>query len=221
VMSEPLPCLNVGGSGTITFDDTDNNEKVSAGDSITLAVTNCLLDPGIPAANGSLNLAINAVELDSDEMPTALDASATFSSFTVGEYGTFNGAMRLWTKPEGAGDRSRVSYRDTSVTTASGTVVFNFDVYGLGDGVSSTFDLNGGLTIDGHTYSMVSSGVMTALGSSPPASGVLQLRDYAADAAQLTARSATTFDLAFLPAGMTVPTRSLPGLFWSDFLGAP
>lgn len=220
VASETLPCEN-GGSITFTVDDADNNEKLSGGDSVTLSATNCVLETGLPATDGDLGLVINAVELDSDQMPTALDASATFTAFAVDDYGTYDGAMRLWTKPEGANERSRVSYRDTRVTTENGTVVFNFDVYGLGDGVSSTFDLNGGLTIEGQTYSVVSSGVMTAVGTNPPASGLLQLRDFARDAAQLTAKSVTTFDLAFLPVGATVPTASLPGLFWSDYVEAP
>lgn len=220
VESETMTCLN-GGSVTFTIDDADNNRKLSRGDGITLSASNCVLDPGLPAANGTMQLALNEVDLDSDEFPTALDASATFANFSVGAYGTYNGEMRLWTKPEGALERARVSYRNTTVSFAGGSVVFDFDIYGLGDDAGGSFDLNGGIGINGQTYSIVASGVMTSVGTEPPSAGELRLRDAAQDAVRLTARSSSSFDLDFLPSGATAPTAVLPGQLWSNTLGLP
>jgi hypothetical protein len=221
VDSETMPCTNAGGSVTFTINDADNNRKLSRGDGVTLSASNCVLDPGLPAANGSMQLAINEVELDSVDVPTALDASATFANFSVGAYGTYNGEMRLWTKPEGALERARVSYRNTTVSFTGVSVVFDFDIYALGDAAGSSFDLNGGIGINGQTYSMVASGVMTAVGTDPPSAGALQLRDAAQDAVRLTARNSSSFDLDFLPSGASTPTASLTGQLWSNYLGLP
>lgn len=220
VESETMSCIN-GGSVTFTINDADDNRKLSRGDGVTLSASNCVLDPGLPAANGSMQLAINEVELDSDDMPTALDASATFTKFSVGAYGTYDGEMRLWTKPEGTRERARVSYRNTTVTFAADSVVFDFDIYALGDAAGGSFDLNGGIGINGQTYSMVATGVMTAVGTEPPSTGTLHLRDAAQDAVRLTARSASSFDLDFLPSGASAPTAVLPGQLWSNYLGLP
>lgn len=218
---QALPCENIGGSGTVTVDDTDNNRKLGAGDSLTISLNNCVLSVGIPAASGTMQLTLNAVELDADDVPTAIDASAVVTSFSVDGYGSYTGSMRLWAKPEGNLERSRVSYRNTNVTLGGGALVFDFDLYGLGDDTSTSFDLNGGIGIGGQIYSIVSTGVMTATGTNPPSTGATQLRDAAGDAVRLSAASAATFSLDFLPAGATMPTASAPGLLWADYLGAP
>jgi hypothetical protein len=218
IESESVPCLNADGTMLITSNDADDSLTLSAGDTLTIVATNCVVDAGLPAANGRMHMAINAVELDSAQMPTAMDATITLTQFGVGAYGTFDGAMRLWSKPEGGRERSRLSYQGASVTFPAGTVVFNFDILGLFDLTYGTFELQGGLGIGGQTYALATTTVLASGSTNPPDSGVLSLRDAAGDAVRLTARNANSFDLDFLPAGAGTPTASLPGLLWTDYL---
>lgn len=216
--SETLPCMNVGGTMSITSNDADNSQTLSAGDTISIVASNCVVDASLPAANGRLHMAINAIELDSAQLPTAMDASITVTQFGIGAYGSFDGAMRLWSKPEGSRERSRLSYMGTSVSYEAGTVVFDFDILGLFDSTRGSFELQGGLGIGGQTYAIAMTAPLSSGSMNPPDSGVLSLRDAAGDAVRLTARSASSFDLDFLPAGSSTPTASLPGLLWSDYL---
>lgn len=218
ISTETLPCLNAGGSMTFTIDDADQSQTLTAADLITVVANNCVIDDSLPATNGRMALRINAVELDTNQVPVALDASATLTQFNVGGYGSFNGSMRLWSKPEGNRERARVSYQGASVTYAAGTAVFNFDVYGLGDAVSGSFDIQGGIGVGGQTYALATGSVLAGSTTNPPDTGVVSLRDAAGDAVRLTVRNASRFDLDFLPSGSSVPTASLPGLLWSDYL---
>lgn len=216
--TDTLPCLNPGGSLVITSNDADDSLTLSAGDTLTIVATDCVVEAGLPAANGRMHMAINAVELDPAQLPTAMDATLTLTQFGVGAYGLFDGTMRLWSKPEGTRERSRLSYQGTRVGFDAGTVIFDFDIVGLFDGTGGTFELQGGLGIGGQTYALATASVLGASPTSPPDRGVIGLRDAAGDAVRLSARSAGSFDLDFLPAGATVPTASLPGLLWSDYL---
>lgn len=216
--SETVPCLNVDGSMLLTSNDADDSLTLSAGDTITMVADNCIVDAGLPAANGRMHMAINAVELDASQMPTAMDATITLTQFGVGAYGSFDGTMRMWSKPEGTRERSRLSYQGTSVTFPAGTMIFNFDIVGLFDLTSGTFELQGGLGVGGQTYALATATVLSSGSTNPPDSGVLSLRDAAGDAVRLTARNASSFDLDFVPAGAGAPTASLPGLYWSDYL---
>jgi hypothetical protein len=219
IRTETQACLN-GGSISVTGNDADDNNKLTAGDSLTAVLTNCVLDSGLPATSGTLQLTVNAVELDSNSEVSALDASAAVTNFDIVGYGSFTGAMRLWGKLEAGGDRTRVSYRATSVRYAGTPLVFDFDVYGIGD-TTTNFDLNGGIGIDGQTYALLGGDVFSAVESDPPSIGSMRLVDAAGDAIKLTARSASTFDLEFIPAGGGAATATLPGLNWADYLGPP
>jgi hypothetical protein len=216
--TQTVTCIN-GGTVTITV-DAARTDDVSPGDTISVTTNNCQLDSTLPIANGGFSMEINALELSGDTL-TALDVDVTFNSFALVGYGSYSGSGRLWTKNEGAGERIRVSYSDTTVTYGASTLTFDFDLYGLSSATSATFDLNGGLGISGQRYAMVGGDVMSAAAGKPPGAGSLNLRDAAGDTIRLTARSATTFDLDFYPAGATSPTASLPGELWDDFVGAP
>ncbi len=215
------PCENEGGSFTVTFDDADNSTVLSTGDSLTLTVSNCVLDSTTPIANGSVTLKLNGVEINGRNEVTAIDADVTFSNFALAGYGSYSGAARFWTKPQTGGERSRVSFLGTSVTLAGATIVYDFDVYALSTASTNTFEVDGGIGIAGQTYSVVASGSMSGTVLGPPSTGTLRLRDAAGDSVQLSARSALLFDLDFFPSGATAPTASLPGLRWADYLGAP
>jgi len=221
--SQTLPCPDASGSFTgsmtISFVDADNNGKLSNGDGLTLALVDCVVDSGLPEANGSFTMAINIVELDSANDPVAIDVSVTFNSFSMDGLGTFSGSFLFWSRPEGSGERFRISYRSTAVQQGPVPVVYNFDVYGSSSDSGGSFDIGGGITVGGVTFSIVGGDVFSFIGGSPPHLGSLRLVDVAGDAVRLTARSASLFDLDFFPFGALIPGLSLPGLLWSDFGG--
>ena len=221
--SQTLPCPtasgSLSGSLTISLADADNNGKLSNGDGLTLTLHDCVLDSGLPEASGSFTLAINIVELNSAEDPVAIDVTASFNSFAIDGLGTFSGSFQLWSRPEGSGERFRISYRSTAVQQGPLLVYYNFDVYGVGDDNGGSFDINGGIAIGGQTFSIIGSNAFVFIGANPPHAGSLRLVDAAGDALRLTARSSSLLDLDFFPFGALTPLLSLPGLLWSAFGG--
>jgi hypothetical protein len=217
VTTENLPC-EFGGQLTVSFDDADNDNLPSAGDSIGFSAQDCVDDPGLPAANGGFTMRINAVELDAQGEPTALDVSGSFNAFTLAGYGSVDGGFQLWTRQEtAASTRLRVSYRAASVTEASGTVLYDFDIDGLENAAGGSFEISGGLGIAGRTYALSTPVRMQYAAGQAPAVGTVDLRDAAGDKLQLVARSAVNFDLGFAPAGSELWTEALIGLAWADY----
>jgi hypothetical protein len=216
VSNETIACP-FGGSMAISVNDADNDEELSAGDSVTLTAFSCVLEATLPMANGSFAMTVNAVELDANDEPTALDASASFANFMLAGFGSMNGAFRLWTKTEGASERVRINYQALTVTEGSQPVTYDFDAYGVMSGSGGSFDLNGGLRLNGQTYAVVGGDVFSFSGDNPPGLGSVRLLDAAGDALRLSARSASTLDLEFFPAGSTAATTSLLGQLWSSF----
>jgi hypothetical protein len=216
VSTETLPC-GFGGTITVRFDDADNDGNASAGDSIEFTASNCIEDAGLPAASGGFTMSINAVDLDGDE-PVALDVSGSFQNFTLVGYGTLNGSYRLWTRFEtAASTRLRVSYMGATVAERGATVVYDFDIDGLANDQSGSFEISGGIGIGGATYAVSTGSRLQAATGQSPAGGNASFRDAAGDSVRVVPRSATSFDLEFYPAGATVPSVTLTGLFWADY----
>lgn len=216
VSSETIACP-FGGSMTVSVNDADNNQELSAGDNVSITAFSCTLDATLPMANGGFSMTINAIELDANDEPTALDATASFSNFMLAGFGSMNGAFRLWSKVEGASERIRINYQALTVTESGQTVTYDFDAYGLMSEAGGSFDLNGGLRLNGQTYSVLGGDVFSFSVDNPPGFGSVRLTDAAGDAMRLTARSASTLDLEFFPAGSATATASLLGQLWSSF----
>lgn len=218
VSTDVVPC-SFGGSITVRFDDADNDGNVSAADSIEFTAANCIEDVGLPAASGGFAMTINAVDLDGDE-PEALDVSGSFQNFTLEGYGTMNGGFRLWTRFEtAASTRLRVSYLGTTVVEAGNTTVYDFDIDGLANEQTGSFDISGGIGIGGATYAVSTGSRLQIAVGQFPAGGHASFRDAAGDSVRVVPRSATTFDLEFYPAGATTPSATQTGLLWSDYAG--
>jgi hypothetical protein len=208
---------DVSGSLTVTVNDADGSRSLSAGDTASFQFQACIFVVGDPAASGSFSFTVNAVELDAQNVPTALDASLTLAGFTEAGFGSLSGSFRLWFKGEGASNvRQRISYLNTAVIEAGQALAYNFDAYGVAGDGGGSFDLNGALGIGGQSYA-VSSTVFTHGQNALPASGALTLRDAAGDAVILRARSATTFDLEFQATGAAAPTVLASGLLWNSY----
>jgi hypothetical protein len=211
-----LPCLS--GSGSITVNDADNNQKLSAGDSASIVFNACVLEAGLPAVTGSISFTVNAIELDANEEPSALDASMTLGGFAESGFGSLSGAFRIWFKEETpTSTRQRVSYLAASLIEQAQTLTYDFDVYGVFGSAGGTFDLNGSIVIGGNTYAMSTPTLFSNAPGALPNVGALVLRDATGDQVILRARSATTFDLEFQAAGAATPTVVSPGLLWNSY----
>lgn len=216
VTTDTLGC-GFGGTITVRFDDVDNNNDVSAGDTIEFTASNCIEDAGLPAASGGFTMGINAVDLDGDD-PVALDVSGSFQNFTLEGYGTMNGNFRLWTRFEtAASTRLRVSYLGATVAERGATVVYDFDIDGLANDLSGSFEISGGIGIGGASYAVSTGSRLQAAAGQSPAGGHASFRDAAGDGVRVVPRSATTFDLEFYPAGAGTPSATLTGLVWADY----
>lgn len=213
--SETIPCVS--GSLLLTLDDADNNQALSAGDTITVVAETCVAEAGLPPASGQFSMTVNAAELDRQNIPTAIDVSARFTDFSVAGFGTLNGSFRLWSKTQGAGEDLRVSYRGARVSESAGTVVYDMDVAGSVDAAGGRFSLSGGLGVGGQTYVLQTSQPFVYTNGEPPASGAVRMRDGAGDAAQLAAVSASALDLSFFVAGSGTASVVRSGLLWTDF----
>ena len=208
---------DVSGSLTVTVNDVDGSRSLSAGDIASFQFQACIFVVGDPAASGSFSFTVNAVELDAQNVPTALDVSLTLTGFAEAGFGSLSGDFGLWFKEEGVSNvRQRISYLNTAVTEAGQALSYNFDAYGLAGDSGGSFDLNGALGLGGQSYA-VSSTVFTHGLNALPANGALTLRDAAGDAVILRARSATTFDLEFQATGAAAPTVMASGLLWSSY----
>jgi hypothetical protein len=212
--TETLNCP-YGGSMTVTFNDADNNQKLSSGDSASFVFSACVAEFGQPAATGSLGFTVNAIELDAQDEPTALDVTLAFSGFSESGFGSIAGTVRLWSQDEGTGARYRVRYSSTAITEQGAGLAYNFDIYGVSSEVGGSFDLNGALVVGGQAYSLRGGDVFSYLVGQPPSSGSVRLCDAGNDCVTLRATSATTFNLEFLANGATTPVV-LTGLTWAS-----
>jgi hypothetical protein len=215
--TRPLRCP-FGGGLTLTLIDDDNNAKLSAGDRLQVVTVGCQSELGQPASTGSLALTINAIELDGNDDPTALDVTITFSGFEEDGFGTLEGSVRLWFKDDGSGgERLRLSYRAAAVTGQGDSVAYDFDISG-GSAANGgdTVDFNGTFVLRDAGYAMTSTTFAFNAGSNRPARGSVTLTDFLGNKVTLRARSDDTFDLVFKPLGL--PEIVIPGFLWNDQL---
>lgn len=214
VSTETERCAN-GGTLVVSFDDVDNNQRPSAGDSVSSTLNNCAVESGLPAANGSFRFTFNAVELDSQNNLVAFDASVSFTAFEVVGFGTLDGSGRLWLRTSGSAETARESFLRATLTVGGRTELYDFDVLSTTGSTSSRYDMSGGLVVNGQTYSMVPVTTFESTSNDAPASGAVELRDAAGDRLVLTARSVQAYDLALFPAGSSTASFTQTGLRWA------
>jgi hypothetical protein len=209
----------LGGGLTLTLIDDDNNGKLSAGDRLQVVTVACRSEPGQPSSSGALALTINAIELDGNDDPTALDVTLTFSGFEEEGFGTLSGSVRLWFKDDGSGgERLRLSYSAAAVTEQGDSVRYDFDITGnsAANG-GGNVDLNGTFVLRDAGYAMTT-GTTFAFnaGSNRPASGSVTLTDFLGNKLTLRVRGDDRFDLIFKPLGL--PEIVIPGFLWDGQL---
>ncbi len=117
VTSETYPCSG-GGSVTGIFNDLDNNNVPSSGDSLILTMSNCSEAEGV--INGSLGIVVNSHVGTFGTLPYGLNATLTFGNFTVASAqisANINGDLTLAVNVTGA-NASTESYSTPSLTLA-------------------------------------------------------------------------------------------------------
>jgi len=144
VVSETIACTN-SGSITITFDDTDNDQQLSTGDSMSFNASNCSEDGMI--MNGSVSM--NGVNVSGDPLspPYSMQLTIQANNFTVTESVesvALNGSM---TMAESTSDGVSYTYSITgsSIEVTEGGVsasLTNFNIQSTEDTLAYTLDLN-------------------------------------------------------------------------------
>lgn len=219
--SKTFACSNYpSGYVVVTANDADNNGVLTAGDSTTISFVNCIEPAGSPAIDGSFTMVFNVLELDSQQQPTAFDASVTMNALTVQGLGSLDGSARLWVAPVPGGERSFVRYSDmvsrTSTPGGEKVAVLNFDV----DETVTTITLsriNGSVQLGSDIYVIAQ---ITAFDTTAgdPASGQLRLTDVQGDRLVITARGALVDREFFLVTNNTAtPDTSIIGTPWTTF----
>lgn len=218
---ETLMCSNYpSGYITLTANDADNNQVLTAGDSATISFVNCIQPAGSPAIDGSFSMVFNVLVLDAQQQPTAFDATVTMSALTVEGLGSLDGTARLWVAPVPGGERSFVRYNDmvsrTNTLSGEKVAVLNFDV----DETVTTItlsQLNGSVQLGSDIYVVAQ---ITAFDTSvgDPASGQLRITDVQGDRLVITARGTLVDrDFFLVTNNSATPDASIIGTPWATF----
>lgn len=221
VASETRACSNYpSGYITLTANDADNNGVLTAGDSATISFVNCIQPAGSPAIDGSFTMVFNVLELDSQQQPTAFDASVTMNALTVQGLGSLDGSARLWVAPVPGGERSFVRYSDmvsrTSTPSGEKVAVLNFDVDETV--TTTTFSrLDGSVQLGSDIYVITQIAAFDTT-TGDPASGQLRITDVQGDRLVITARG-TVVDREFflVTNNTTTPDTAILGTPWTTF----
>jgi len=217
VASEILQCSNPGGFITVTVNDADNNNVLTAGDSATFAFTNCIAPLGAPAINGSFTLTFNVLELNAQQEPTAFDATVSMDALSVQGLGSLNGAARLWVAPVTGGERSFVRYQAMQSVTGNSFAVLDFDVDETSTLTTSISRLNGSVQLGSQLYALTQLVAFdTTVGD--PASGQLLISDGQGDRLLVTARGTVVDrDFFFATNNTATPDAFIVSTPWSAF----
>lgn len=209
-----------GGSYRTLANDADNNQDYSRGDSLTIDFDHCGTDSASPSVNGRLVLQVNGTTRRSGEI-VGFDTQATFTAFEPGNGARLDGGARLQLDVDTQERvQLRIGYQKLTATDTARqkTVVYDFALDGRFDGATGSFTVGGAIGIDGLTYTLDTPQQLVFDASGRP-SGKLRMRDATSDALQFVAVDDLTFELQFVPAGATAPTRTTSGLTWSNYLG--
>ena len=209
-----------GGSFSFTLDDADGNQRLSAGDSLTINFFNCVEILGVPAVNGGFSLTVNAVELDAANNPVRLDATVSFSALSVQGLGSLTGSARLWEVPlSGGGTHTVLRYSGMQSTFGSTTAVLDFDVDETTSGTGASASINGGIGMQGETYKLTQRQTFGGAADGQPDSGTLSVLDAQGDRVDIIAHGLLV-DREFYPSGATTPTAVLRDTPWTSFTQA-
>jgi len=177
VVSETIACA-ISGSITITFDDADNDQQLSTGDSMSFAANDCTEDGMI--MNGSVTMNNVSVSGDPLSAPHSMQLSMQANNFTVTEGVesiALNGGM---TMAESTNDNVLFTHSITgsSIQVTEGGVsagLSNFSIVATEDNntLAYTLDLNATVSSSelGGSVTIVTDTVFAGIEPNEPSSG--------------------------------------------------
>ena len=203
-----------GGTISVTGVDANDSNTVDAGDSIGFVATDCVVQAGLPAASGRFDMLMEAVDIAGDVLQ-GMQVLVTAGNFSMAGYGTMNGGARLWASGlSGSSAIIRMSYLTTVVTQGAQNVGYEFDIYLAANSGVPSFEISGGITVEGQTYAIE---LGNAFVNSPPTTGALRLKDAAGDAVRLVAKPGS-FDLEFYGSAAPGTLVSItPNQLWANY----
>lgn len=224
LMSRNCPA---GGHLTLQMDDADENLQPSAGDTLWLIASACVLQVGALPLDGLVTVVLQQLEYDAEGALRGLGAVGMVSGLSLGPVGSLQGPYRLRLKVDTAWlQRQRFEYQAVLLRReGSEALTLDLDVYTETTPTQVRHALSGGLGLGGQTYRVVpdsavplTHAVQDGLAEAWPSSGRLRLVDAQGDAVVLSARPGARVDAEFLGAGQTAPAAALLDQPWSRLL---
>jgi hypothetical protein len=136
-----------GGSLTVIVDDADNNERESAGDTVTINALNCVAEIGQSAVSGQLSIRINSISLSTLGEVIAASLSLTASNLSSGD-ASLNGAI------DASLDAQTLTLQYRNLAAVSGEARLTFDFTRRESLADGAVTVNGNLIINGSSYSL-------------------------------------------------------------------
>ncbi|MGI9321757.1 MAG: hypothetical protein ACR2O5_10115 [Thiogranum sp.] len=177
VVSETIDCFN-SGSMSITFDDSDNDQQLSTGDSMSFAANNCTEDGMI--MNGSVTMNNVSVSGDPVSAPHSMQLSMQANNFTITEGAetiALNGGMTI-AESTNDGVLFTHSITGSSIQVTEGGVsagLSNFSIEATEDNntLAYTLDLNATVNSSelGGSVTIVTDTVFAGIDPNEPSSG--------------------------------------------------
>jgi hypothetical protein len=160
-----------GGSLTGSFNDSDNNDDISAGDTLTINANSCVTTTGGLAINGGFTLRVNSITYNNIGDVTSASLSMSFNNFT-GAGNTLNGAVTI-SVSAGSVTANYQNFSNARPGAATSTLNFTSVVTNSG-----SLTINGLITVNNNTYTLSTPTALT-FGSRYPIGGVLRVVDAA------------------------------------------
>lgn len=165
VETETVRCAS--GSLQVTVNDADNNDEVSAGDSVTLLASQCVFETGQPAVNGSLSLRVNSIQFDRYGEVSSAGVGLNFTQFSIGDL-TLNGAATV----SASGGDVTLAYRHLTARVDDQSLVYNYTLTVR----QGSLAVNGSLSLNDSTYRL-STLQPISMGRVYPNGGQLKITD--------------------------------------------
>jgi hypothetical protein len=184
------------GTASDTVTDTNNNDRLDAGDKVTADLSSCVVENGAPPISGGLDFTVVSATYNGNTLDT-LTASAIFR--TLGSTQTsLNGPADLTLGP-----RSEViTFHNVTGVHKNITATFNFTVSSDTSNFNAVVTLTGQMGYKGAAY-VLSTTTPITVSTQRPLSGVLRVADSVGGYVVVTFRDFQTDLELYLPGDST------------------
>lgn len=209
-----------GGQVSGSVNDADNNNRPTAGDSVTLVFNGCVLAPGTPGVSGSATTRFDQIELEAGDELRAAALTMTLTNLGAAGQPVINGTVNLWVRVEASGD-VHLLLRFNQVTAQMGgathVIDWDMDIRISASTLDGAVTLSGQVSVGGQRYAVaqrVAFGASSSQGY--PTQGTLRVSDAAGDRVDITATVQGVGRTFGTSAGVETPLPTQP---WSAFGG--